>query len=575
MSGMKNMTLAHMAEACGGILYGREEDWNREVCAITTDSRKAEPGCLFAAIPGERVDGHDFIGQVFEKGALCVITEREPGDSRNYIKVDSTIRALGALAAYYLEQLAIPVVGITGSVGKTSTKEMIAAVLSQKYRTLKTAGNFNNELGLPLTIFRLREEDEIAVLEMGINHFGEMHRLAAIAKPDTCVITNIGQCHLEYLGDRDGVLRAKTEIFDYLRPDAHIVLNGDDDKLATVKEVKLPAQVSSIRPTFFGLGTDNDIYADQIEKKGLDGIACRICIRKDKGLSDSAKIDKDAGCCDSFTVTIPIPGEHMVRNALAATAVGLHYGLTTEEIRAGIESLQPVSGRFHIIRTENYTIIDDCYNANPMSMKASLGVLQDSGTDLRGTGDANGHGDSKGTGDANGHGDSKGIGDANGHGDSKGCDDVNAKGDGGSNGTLPAQVSRKVAILGDMGELGEDEVQMHRSVGEYAGGLDINLCICVGALSAHIAEGINTANESSLLHAGGSVNANDSVNADNPFDRIDTHKIRIETIVLPDLSTLLEQLPNLVCKGDTILVKASHFMHFEKVVEQLESMDVS
>lgn len=518
MSGMKNMTLAHMAEACGGILYGREEDWNREVCAITTDSRKAEPGCLFAAIPGERVDGHDFIGQVFEKGALCVITEREPGDSRNYIKVDSTIRALGALAAYYLEQLAIPVVGITGSVGKTSTKEMIAAVLSQKYRTLKTAGNFNNELGLPLTIFRLREEDEIAVLEMGINHFGEMHRLAAIAKPDTCVITNIGQCHLEYLGDRDGVLRAKTEIFDYLRPDAHIVLNGDDDKLATVKEVKLPAQVSSIRPTFFGLGTDNDIYADQIEKKGLDGIACRICIRKDKGLSDSAKIDKDAGCCDSFAVTIPIPGEHMVRNALAATAVGLHYGLTTEEIRAGIESLQPVSGRFHIIRTENYTIIDDCYNANPMSMKASLGVLQDSGM---------------------------------------------------------AQVSRKVAILGDMGELGEDEVQMHRSVGEYAGGLDINLCICVGALSAHIAEGINTANESSLLHAGGSVNANDSVNADNPFDRIDTHKIRIETVVLPDLSTLLEQLPNLVRKGDTILVKASHFMHFEKVVAQLESMDVS
>ncbi|MCD7716717.1 MAG: UDP-N-acetylmuramoyl-tripeptide--D-alanyl-D-alanine ligase [Lachnospiraceae bacterium] len=497
---MKNMTLAHMAEACGGILYGREEDRDREVCAITTDSRKAEPGCLFAAIPGERVDGHDFIDQVFEKGALCVITEREPesiSGTRNYIKVDSTIRALGALAAYYLEQLAIPVVGITGSVGKTSTKEMIAAVLSQKYRTLKTAGNFNNELGLPLTIFRLRGEDEIAVLEMGINHFGEMHRLAAIAKPDTCVITNIGQCHLEYLGDRDGVLRAKTEIFDYLRPDAHIVLNGDDDKLETVKEVK------GIRPIFFGLGTDNDIFADQIEKKGLDGIACRICIKKGRELQVSTEMDEAAenensfwmntdesglrtdaeaaGGYDSFTVQIPIPGEHMVRNALAAAAVGLHYGLTTEEIRAGIESLQPVSGRFHIIHTENFTIIDDCYNANPMSMKASLGVLQD------------------------------GLG-------------------------------RRVAILGDMGELGGDEVQMHRSVGEYAGGLDIDLCVCVGALSTHIAEGI---------HA------------------------NVETVVLPDLSTLLTQLPALVRKGDTILVKASHFMHFEKIVTQLENMHYS
>ncbi|MCC8106342.1 MAG: UDP-N-acetylmuramoyl-tripeptide--D-alanyl-D-alanine ligase [Clostridiales bacterium] len=521
---MKNMTLAHMAEACGGILYGRKEDRDREICAITTDSRKAEPGCLFAAIPGERVDGHDFIGQVFEKGALCVITEREPKalsevqkeceagafdansgtQTRNYIKVESTIRALGALAAYYLEQLAIPVVGITGSVGKTSTKEMIAAVLSQKYRTLKTAGNFNNELGLPLTIFRLRDEDEIAVLEMGINHFGEMHRLAAIAKPDTCVITNIGQCHLEFLGDRDGVLRAKTEIFDYLRQDAHIVLNGDDDKLATVREVRIPERDSVVRPTFFGFGKDNDVYADQIEKKGLEGITCRICIKKDE---------------DSFTVQIPIPGEHMVRNALAATAVGLRYGLTTEEIRAGIESLQPVNGRFHIIRTENYTIIDDCYNANPMSMKASLGVLQDSG----------------------------------------------------SNRTPPAQASRKVAILGDMGELGEDEVQMHRSVGEYAGGLNIDLCICVGSLSAYIAEGINDISRAKTVDI-----VND-INAANVTEITGTAmtEFRVESIVLPDLPTLLEQLPNLVRKGDTILVKASHFMHFEKVVAQLESMDAS
>jgi len=526
------MTLGRMAAACGGLYYGRAEDRDREICAITTDSRQAEPGCLFAAIRGGRVDGHDFIAQVFEMGALCVITEQEPsfdtdgeilqevsdresGKNRNtpqtgnYIKVDSTIRALGALAAYYLEQLAIPVVGITGSVGKTSTKEMVAAVLSRKYRTLKTAGNFNNELGLPLTIFRLRDEDEIAVLEMGINHFGEMHALARIAKPDTCVITNIGQCHLEFLGDRDGVLRAKTEIFDYLRPDGHIILNGDDDKLATVQEAK------GIRPTFFGLGTGNNIYADQIEKKGLDGIKCRICVKKKADTQDGmgtecaiAAGNTDAAGCeaanscetaeegrtayqgaemacdiiaDSFTVQIPIPGVHMVRNALAATAVGLHYGLTTEEIRAGIESLQPVSGRFHIIHTANFTIIDDCYNANPVSMKASLEVLQDG-------------------------------------------------------------LHRKIAILGDMGELGTDEIRMHREVGTFAGGLSIDMCICAGTLAAQIAEGVQTS-------ASG-----------------------IETVILPDLSSLLEQLPSLVKRSDTILVKASHFMHFEKVVAELEQM---
>ncbi|MCD8014578.1 MAG: UDP-N-acetylmuramoyl-tripeptide--D-alanyl-D-alanine ligase [Lachnospiraceae bacterium] len=577
------MTLGRMADACGGIYYGREDDRDREVCAITTDSRKAEPGCLFAAIKGERVDGHDFIGQVFEKGALCVIGEREPEALFNYIKVESTIKALGDLAAYYLEQLSIPVVGITGSVGKTSTKEMVAAVLSQKYRTLKTAGNFNNELGLPLTIFRLREEDQIAVLEMGINHFGEMHNLARIAKPDTCVITNIGQCHLEFLGDRDGVLRAKTEIFDFLRPDGYIVLNGDDDKLAGVETVKTAACVCTkqeqvkeagddscradtselaagtcaknmlhltndsgsgvrgnlctreidsgrtLHPTFFGFGQENDIYADHIVKKGLDGIECRICVAKKLSADQTAKTlsssapqnsldahtmaqsisdahtmvqntldahtmsqnisdvhamaeDRNVdGSVSTFTVRIPIPGIHMVMNALAATAVGLHYGLTFDEIRAGIESLQPVSGRFHIIHTEQFTIIDDCYNANPMSMKASLEVLQDG-------------------------------------------------------------LARKVAILGDMGELGEEEAQMHREVGEAAGGLNIDLCICVGPLSEQIADGVN------------------AVNAGMP------------TVVLPNLQTLLAKLDTLVQKGDTILVKASHFMHFEKVVAKLEEM---
>ena len=201
-----------------------------------------------------------------EAGALATLSERilENADFP-YIKVESSLQAVKDIAEFYLQQLQIPVVGITGSVGKTSTKEVIASVLKEKYRTLKTQGNFNNELGLPLTVFRLRDEDEIAVLEMGISDFGEMTRLAKIARPDTCVITNIGTCHLENLGDRDGVLKAKTEIFKYLQKDGHIVLNGDDDKLCTVKEYE------GIKPVFFGMEADKDVYADEIASRGLKG----------------------------------------------------------------------------------------------------------------------------------------------------------------------------------------------------------------------------------------------------------------------------------------------------------------
>ena len=453
---MKYMTLQAMAEACHGIYIGNPEDAKKEVTAITTDSRKAEPGGVFAAIRGERVDGHDFIPGVLKKGALCVISEKQPvTEQGNYIVVEDTIQALGAIAGYYREQLGIPVVGVTGSVGKTSTKEMIASVLAQKYRTLKTAGNFNNNLGLPLTIFRLTEQDEIAVLEMGISHFGEMHELARIAKPDTCVITNIGQCHLEFLGDRDGVLRAKSEIFDFLPEDGHIILNGEDDKLSAIREVK------GIRPVFFGFEKEDGVWADHVQAQGLAGISCQIHTPQ-----------------GSFDVTVPIPGLHMVLNALAGTAVGLQYGLTLAQIQAGIESLQPVAGRFHIIQTDDYTIIDDCYNANPVSMKSSLSVLADA-------------------------------------------------------------LGRKVAILGDMGELGTNEQELHREVGSYAASLDIDRFLTVGPLARYIADGIL---------------------AEHP---------EADVICYENLQKFLHDLNRQLVKGDTILVKASHFMHFEKLVENL------
>ena len=453
---MKNLTLEHIAAACHGIYYGSEEKKRQCIEAVTTDSRKVERGCLFVPIVGARADGHKFIDQVMKQGALATLSERPLGEvDFPYIQVESSLQAVKDLAAYYLEQLQISVVGITGSVGKTSTKEMIAAVLEQKFQVLKTLGNFNNELGLPLTVFRLREEDEIAVLEMGISDFGEMHRLASIAQPNTCVITNIGTCHLENLGDRDGVLKAKTEVFDHLKPNATVILNGDDDKLVTVKEVQ------GRRPIYFGLNEEFPLYADEIESKGLKGIACRIHTPK-----------------GTFSVVVPIPGHHMVYNALAGTAVGLAYGMELSEIQKGIESLQSLSGRFHIIENEKYTIVDDCYNANPVSMKASIDVLA-------------------------------------------------------------AAPGRKIAVLGDMGELGENEQELHAMVGEHFEGKGIDALFAAGALSENLAQAVGKCSKETEVHY---------------------FKTKDE---------LMEELLPYVKSGDTVLVKASHFMGFPEVVGQL------
>ena len=453
---MKNLTLKNLALACNGTYVGAKEAENKEITCIFTDSRKAEAGGLFVPIKGARVDAHDFIEQVMEKEVLATLSEKDLGEKPfPYILVESSLAAVKDIAEFYLKQLQIPVVGITGSVGKTSTKEVIASVLAQKYNTLKTQGNFNNELGLPLTIFRLRDEHEMAVLEMGISDFGEMHRLAKIARPNTCVITNIGLCHLEFLKSRDGILKAKTEIFDYLQPDGHIILNGDDDKLVTVQEAK------GIKPVFFGVENHQGIWADEIKPEGLKGISC--CIHAGE---------------ESFSVLIPVPGKHSVYNALAATAVGLTYGLTIEEIRRGIESLQSVRGRFHIIETPKYTVIDDCYNANPISMKASLDVLTDA-------------------------------------------------------------LGRKVAILGDMGELGADERKMHQEVGKYAAEKEIDVLLCVGELSTDMAEAAKAVNSKTQV-------------------RHFTNK-----------ENLMKEIPEILEKGDTVLVKASHFMEFGEIVEKL------
>ena len=449
---MKSMSLREIAAVCGGTYFGEETKLDMEVTGVAIDSRKVADGYLFVPIKGARVDGHDFIPQVMEKGALCTLSERELEDADYpYILVSSSEQALKDLAEHYRKALDIKVVGITGSVGKTSTKEMIASVLSQKYNVLKTAGNFNNEIGLPLTIFNIRDEHQIAVLEMGISDFGEMNRLAKMARPDICVITNIGLCHLENLIDRDGVLKAKTEMFNYKQPDAKIILNGDDDKLITVTGAQ-----------FFGLSTEHDAFADNIHSLSLRGTTCTL------HLGDNL-----------IDVLIPIPGHHMVYNALAGAMVGRELGLTPDEIKAGIEALVPVSGRNNMISTDAFLIIDDCYYANPISTNASLDVLA--------TAD-----------------------------------------------------SRKVAILGDMFELGENEKELHRGVGEHAAEKEIDVLICIGPLSKNTADGA-LGKKTAVYH----------------FDT---------------KADFLSKAESLLCKDDCILVKASHGMEFPEIVEKLQTI---
>lgn len=416
---MKGMTIERMAQACHARICGKPADQaalEKEAAGIVTDSRQAKEGFVFVALPGERVDGHDFIPQVFEAGALAVVCEREPEDATGIcLLVESAREALKQLAALYLDELKIPVVGITGSVGKTSTKEMIASVLAQKYQVHKTAGNFNNEIGLPLTVFGLAEEHEVAVLEMGISDFGEMSRLAAVARPKVSVITNIGICHLENLGTRDGILKAKTEVFDYLKEDATVVLNGDDDKLCTV------AAVQGKAPVFYGMGETipngaaydkKSIFADAVENKGLRGIDFDLHLPG-----------------GTHRVHVAIPGEHNVYNAMAAAAVGLALGLSEQEICAGIEAARTIGGRTNLIEANGYLVIDDCYNANPVSMKAAIDVL--------------------------------------------------TQGE-----------SRTIAVLGDMFELGADEKQLHYEVGAYVAEKKIDWLFAAGELSKEQVRGV-------------------------------------------------------------------------------------
>lgn len=475
---MKNMTLENIAEVCGGTLIygaGAEQNKSREATCVVLDSRKIEQGGIFIANQGENVDGHKFIGQVFEKGALGVIVEKTPEQVceehgiatekwGTYILVKDSLQALKEIAEYYRKQLEIPVVGITGSVGKTSTKEFIAGVLSRQYKVLKTEGNFNNEIGLPLTLLRIQKEHDVAVVEMGISDFGEMHRLSKMARPNVCVITNIGQCHLENLKSREGILKAKTEIFDFMAEDGFVCVNGSDDMLATLDRVK------GRKVLRFGVKNEGcecfdsafDVYADQIENRGLFGSKAVLHMGK-----------------NAMDIDVPLPGSHMVLNATAAALVAGLLAVSPKKICEGIASVEAVGGRSNIIQKENRTLIDDCYNANPVSMRAAIDLLM-------------------------------------------------------------MAVGRKVAVLGDMFELGENSDAMHEGVGDYAARAGVDVIVCVGENSKHMNKGALTAKKDGQ-----------------------------EVYYFATREELLENLESLLQEEDTVLVKASHGMGFSKVVESL------
>ena len=457
---MHNMTIETIASACGSKIYcdtdKLPEISRREVKGIVIDNRKVKKDFVFIAIVGKRVDGHTFIDQAFVDGALFVISEKRlDNPDYPYILVEHSEDALKKIAAFYRRQLAIPIVGVVGSVGKTGTKEMIASVLAQRFVVCKTEGNLNNEIGLPLTLLSIQPEHEAAVVEMGISSFGEMHRLGEMACPNIVVMTNIAPCHLEQLKDLDGVLAAKSEVFEHLAKDATVILNTDDDKLAGIEKA------GDARIIRFGT-RGQEIGADSVEAIGLTGVSARIHIG-----------------AEAFDARIPMPGEHRVYHALAAVAVGITLGLSLEEIATGIETTSSLLGRTNFVKlVGNITVIDDCYNASPISMKAALKLLSQA----------------EGT---------------------------------------------RVAALGDMGELGDDEAALHREIGQFAAGLPIDELYTAGTLAREIGDAVEESDSKCRVHA---------------FDTRDAMEASIVCDIQPNT---------------TILVKASHFMGFSKVVGTL------
>ncbi len=455
---MEAITLKELLLATGGELLGLYQDRDTPICSVETDSRSVRSGSLFVPLIGERTDGHKFIEGALRGGAVGCITDRElPLYLANhfYVKVKNTQDALGDLARYYRQKFPIPYIAITGSVGKTTTKDMVAAVLGEKFRVLKTDGNYNNEIGLPLTLFRLEERVEICVLEMGMSSLGEIEYLCGITEPAVSLITNIGAAHMENLGSYENILKAKAEVFSHMQPGGLAVLNGDDKYLATLEgKLKLDA-------IFYGVEGERPYQVTQMEPmKG--GIRCQVKTPQ-----------------ETFTAEVPALGAHMAYAVLAATVVGEHFGMKGAEIAAGIAKFVPTKMRMNVIKKGDITILNDTYNANPQSMRAALEVLS------------------------------------------------------------TTESSYKVAILGDMLELGVLGPSLHQGIGQCAGKRGIDCLVAVGELARNIYE---AAKASSIP----------------------------DVFYFPTKEEAKTILADLTKPGATILVKASRGMEFEDLVKELE-----
>ena len=452
---MQTITLGQLLAAVGGRLLGTYDDLNTPIDVLDTDSRAVREGALFLPLVGERFDGHSYIDSALEKGAAGTLTDRELDSYRAdkfYVKVENTELALRDLAVWYKSLFPIPFVAVTGSVGKTTAKDMIACVLEQKYRVLKTEGNFNNNLGLPLTVLRLTDEHEMCVLEMGMDRFGEIDYLAGAVKPDVGVITNIGDAHIERLGSRENIFKAKCEMLPHVQHNGLLVLNGDDDFLPDLKGKTVP------RTVFCGGGEGLDYTARVVGGDGLSFISCEI---ETPGMKRN--------------VEIPALGEHMVYPVTMAAAVAEHFGLTADEICRGLNSFIPTKMRMNVHkRADHIAILDDCYNANPQSMRAAVSVLSGSGAE------------------------------------------------------------HKVAVLGDMLELGEFSETLHTSVGEYLGEKGIDCLVAIGPESAHMARAAEAAGVAHVRHCA-------------------------------DKNEAMEYLKPWLKKNTTFLVKASRGMRLEEI----------
>ena len=355
---MEEITLGQLLQAVNGTLLGPFQNTSAIIQKVDTDSRNMHPGSLFIPLVGDRFDGHAYINAALESGAVGCLTARERESYREdkfYVKVANTQRALRDLAAWYKSRFDIPFVAVTGSVGKTTAKDMIAAVLSTRYRVLKTEGNYNNNIGLPLTLLRLDRSCEICVLEMGMDRPGEIDYLGEIVQPDVGVITNIGDAHIERLGSRENIFRAKCELLPHIRPGGLVVLNGDDPMLASLRgRTPVPA-------VFCGREEGLEYRARRLEGDGDSRILCQMT---------TPRMDRQ--------VEIPALGEHMIYPALIAAAIGERFGLTQDQIVEGILRFVPTRMRMNILyRGDGIVILDDTYNANPQSMRAAISVLSD------------------------------------------------------------------------------------------------------------------------------------------------------------------------------------------------------